>query len=221
MESCVTWGMPKRPKSCKGFLRPDRENTEKGRSSWESRCLNCEISPRKYADLDDRSVVGLLQSAIHEERLLSLLILIRKYSRGTDEEKKRIYGMYLANTRYINNWDLVDLSAEHIVGHFVMKRSKQPLHELARSSSLWERRIAIMATFRFIKQHQYKETLKIAKILMTDEEDLIHKAVGWMLRETGKRDLKVEEEFLKKHYKKMPRTMLREKARMPRSEEQG
>jgi 3-methyladenine DNA glycosylase AlkD len=162
-----------------------------------------------YSDLDDQSVVKLLQSAIHEERLLSLLILIRKYCRGADKEKKKIYGMYLRNTPHINNWDLVDLSAEHIVGHFLMKRSKQPLHKLAKSSSLWERRIAIMATFHLIKQRQYTETLKIAKILMADEEVLIHKAVGWMLRETGKRDLEAEEEFLKKHYKKMPRTMLR------------
>jgi 3-methyladenine DNA glycosylase AlkD len=164
---------------------------------------------KEYSDLDDQSVLKLLQSAIHEERLLSLLILTRKYCRGTDEEKKKIYGMYLTNTPHINNWDLVDLSAEHIVGHFLMKRSRQPLHKLAKSSSLWERRIAILATFHFIKRRQYTETLKIAKILVADEEDLIHKAVGWMLREMGKRDSEAEEEFLKKHYKKMPRTMLR------------
>ena len=151
----------------------------------------------------------LLHSAIHEERLLALLILNLIYNNGGDYLKSRIHDFYLKNTKYINNWDLVDLSAQHIVGEFLMDKSRKPLYGLAKSGSLWERRIAVLATFHFIKQNEFSETLKISKMLLKDKEDLIHKAVGWMLREIGKRHMKTEEGFLKEHYKKMPRTMLR------------
>jgi 3-methyladenine DNA glycosylase AlkD len=140
---------------------------------------------------------------------LALLTLVRDFSRGNDSTKKRIYEFYLAKTRYINNWDLVDSSAEHIVGAFLMDKDKAPLYQLARSDSLWERRIAIMATFHFIKHLAFSETLKISEILLQDEHDLIHKAVGWMLREIGKRDMRTEAKFLKGRYGRMPRTMLR------------
>ena len=113
------------------------------------------------------------------------------------------------HTKYVNNWDLVDASAQHIVGAFLMNKKKEPLYRLAKSKDLWERRISVLATFYFIKHDKFTETLKIAQILLTDREDLIHKAVGWMLREIGNRHLPAEEKFLKKHYKKMPRTMLR------------
>jgi len=151
----------------------------------------------------------LLRSPIHEERLLAILILIRIFQKGRDEVKKSIYELYLKSTEFINNWDLVDTSAEHIVGAYLTDRSKRPLYRLARSNNLWQRRIAIMATFRFIKGHEFSETLRISEMLIEDRHDLIHKATGWMLREIGKRDLKTEETFLKAHYKKMPRTMLR------------
>ena len=154
-------------------------------------------------------VSRLLRSTIHEERLLALLILCRAYAGGDEHAKERIYKLYLKNTRHVNNWDLVDASAEYIVGAFLMGKSKRPLYLLARSSNLWERRIAIMATFQFIKRGEFGETLKIARILLADKEDLIHKAVGWMLREVGKRRLQSAERFLKEHYKEMPRTMLR------------
>ena len=162
-----------------------------------------------YQAITLREVAQLLRSAIHEERLLALLILVRAYGRGDEHAQKRIYELYLKNTRHINNWDLVDASAEHIVGAFLLGEGKKPLYVLARSKDLWERRIAIMATFPFIKRGAFADTLKIAKILLADKEDLIHKAVGWMLREIGKRDIRIEEQFLKKHYKEMPRTMLR------------
>lgn len=151
----------------------------------------------------------LLASEIHEERLLALIILVDMYQRGTTERKREIFDLYLANTRHINNWDLVDASAEHVVGAHLRDKSRKPLHGLARSTSLWERRIAVMATFHFIKKNEFNETLKIAEMLFFDDQDLIHKAVGWMLREIGKRDLGVEEEFLRKHCRHMPRTMLR------------
>jgi len=164
---------------------------------------------RENRDLDEPSLQVLLRSSVHEERMLSLLIFIQKYVRGTEEERKKIYDFYLVNTSFINNWDLVDLSAEHVVGHFLMKGSRRPLYQLAKSKSLWERRIAILATFHFIKQHEFSDTLKIAAILLSDKEALIQKAVGWMLREVGKRDLDAEEQFLMKNYQRMPRTMLR------------
>ncbi len=164
---------------------------------------------KEYQDIPSKGVRQLLKTPIHEERLLSLLILVRKYSKGTEIEKKRIYEMYLRNTRFINNWDLVDVTAEHIVGNFLMNKSRKPLYYLAKSNSLWDRRISIMSTFHFIKHHDFSDTLKIAEILISDKEYLIHKAVGWMLRETGKRHMPTEEKFLIKYYKSMPRTMLR------------
>ena len=142
---------------------------------------------RKYRDISLGDTVELLQSPVHEERLLALLILVEKCRRGDDETRKRIYGLYLKNTRFINNWDLVDLSAEHIVGAYLDGTDRAPLYRLARSKSLWERRIAILATFHDIKQGNPDHTLALADVLMSDRHDLIHKAVGWMLREVGKR----------------------------------
>lgn len=163
----------------------------------------------KFRELSLAETQTLLESGIHEERLLALIILTEKYRRGTIKERVQIYELYLSNTQYINNWDLVDTSAEHVVGAYLKDKSRKPLYKLARSDSLWERRISIMAIFHFIKNNEFKETLKVAKMLIADSEDLIHKAVGWMLREVGKRDQHMEKAFLKKHYRHMPRTMLR------------
>jgi 3-methyladenine DNA glycosylase AlkD len=164
---------------------------------------------KEYQTIALKYVKHLLRSSIHEERLLALLIMVRKYARGTSEEKDSIYELYIKNTRHINNWDLVDLSAEKIVGRHLADKSRKTLHRLARSDVLWERRIAIMATFYFIRRNDFNETLKVAKILLNDSEDLIHKAVGWMLRETAKRDIDIGKKFLDEHYINMPRTMLR------------
>jgi 3-methyladenine DNA glycosylase AlkD len=141
--------------------------------------------------------------------VFALLIFVRAFSKGDESVRKQIYRMYLDNTRHINSWDLVDISAPHIVGAFLIDKSSSPLYQLAKSNNLWERRIAVIATFHFIRYNQFSETLKVAKILLLDKEDLIHKAVGWMLRELGKRDIGCEELFLKEHCKQMPRTMLR------------
>jgi 3-methyladenine DNA glycosylase AlkD len=164
---------------------------------------------KDFRDIVTKDVIVLLESAVHEERLLALLILVGKYAKGDETAKKEIYKLYLDKTKFINNWDLVDVTAHHIVGDYLMNKNKDPLYSLARSEDLWERRIAIMATFYFIRNERYEDTLKIAKTLLNDKEDLIHKAVGWMLREIGKRDMISEEIFLKQHYKEMPRTMLR------------
>ncbi len=164
---------------------------------------------KKYNNISMGEVSRLLKSKFHEERLLSLIMLVNFFKRSKEKDRKSIYKFYLDNTKFINNWDLVDCSAEHIVGAFLFGIDKKPLYILAGSSNLWERRISIISTFHFIKQNEYVDSLKISEILLHDEEDLIHKAVGWMLREIGKRDIGAEEGFLKKHYKGMPRTMLR------------
>ncbi|PIR96312.1 MAG: DNA alkylation repair protein [Candidatus Doudnabacteria bacterium CG10_big_fil_rev_8_21_14_0_10_42_18] len=164
---------------------------------------------RQFQDLSLDDAVQLLKSKIHEERQIALFILIGRYQKGTAEEKKKIFNIYLKNTKYINNWDLVDLSAPQIVGDFLLKHPRNMLYKLAKSKKLWEKRIAILATFAFIRQNDYSDTLLLAKILLNDSHGLIHKAVGWMLREVGKRDVRVEEEFLFMNHKTMPRTMLR------------
>ncbi len=164
---------------------------------------------KRYRDAKLDVVSNLLTSRYHEERLFALLLLMQFYQHGTDTEQSSAYELYLNNTQRINNWDLVDLSAPHIVGRHLQDRPRQVLLKLACSSSLWERRIAILATFHFIRLNDFDDTLHIAEILLQDEHDLMHKAVGWMLREVGKRDLAAEEDFLQKHYHDMPRTMLR------------
>lgn len=165
---------------------------------------------KKYLNLSLADVEKLLKSKIHEERLTSLMILVEKFKKATPDQQQAIYELYLRNTAQINNWDLIDGTAEYIVGPYLQDNDKSVLTKLARSDSIWERRIAIMATYHYIKQGNADETLRIAEILVNDLHDLIQKAVGWMLREVGKRcSQEIEEAFLKKHYKTMPRTMLR------------
>jgi 3-methyladenine DNA glycosylase AlkD len=165
---------------------------------------------KKYRDMSLSEVIKLLHSKEHEFRLTALFILIDKYTKGDLKSKKTIFGLYLKNTKWINNWDLVDLSSHKIVGDFLLNKPRKILFKLARSKSLWERRIAIISTFPFINQGDSTTSLEIAEKLLGDKHDLIHKAVGWMLREVGKRCSPKEEiEFLNKYYKTMPRTMLR------------
>ena len=151
----------------------------------------------------------VLKSPWHEERLLALLILVRQYERGDAKTRARIYDLYLRSTSFVNSWDLVDSSAAQIVGAHLQDRPRAPLRRLARSRSLWERRIAIISTFHYIKRGEFNETLRIAELLIADPHDLIHKAVGWMLREIGDRDRATQEAFLSAHAVVMPRTMLR------------
>jgi 3-methyladenine DNA glycosylase AlkD len=170
--------------------------------------IRCVVKARRCAPLGD--VLDLLHSAYHEERLTALLILVEQYQRGDSSAKKEIYDLYLANTAYINNWDLVDLTSHHIVGHYLSGKDTSVLTHLARSGSLWERRIAMLSTFYFIRRGESEDALQIAEILLNDPHDLIHKAVGWMLREVGKRcSESIERRFLDKHAARMPRTMLR------------
>jgi 3-methyladenine DNA glycosylase AlkD len=164
---------------------------------------------KEYKDLPLKEALSLLKSPYHEVRLFALISLVNAFAKAKEPSQKKIYDLYLANTNYINNWDLVDLSAPNIVGAYLFAKNRKPLYQLVKSKSLWERRIAVLATFYFIKNNQFDDCLKIAEILLGDKEDLIHKAVGWMVREVGKHDIQIAEAFLRKYCRTMPRTMLR------------
>jgi 3-methyladenine DNA glycosylase AlkD len=164
---------------------------------------------KAFNDLSLNDIKVLIHSSIHEERLIAVLILVEQFKKADLKNQKKLFNFYLKNRKGINNWDIVDLSAPNIVGNYLLDKDKSLLYKFARSKNLWEKRIAILSTFTFIRNGFYDDALKISKTLLNDKHDLIHKAVGWMLREIGKRDLKVEEEFLAMHYKEMPRTMLR------------
>ena len=165
---------------------------------------------KKYNALNAAELKKLIKSKIHEERLIGLLILVNQYKQVKhDAEKDKIYDFYLKHFKYINNWDLVDVTCPHIVGVHLIDKDRKILYEWARSDHLWTKRIAIVSNWWFIRNGDLAEVFNISKILLNDEHDLIHKAVGWMLREAGKKDVKALEVFLKKYYLTMPRTMLR------------
>lgn len=163
----------------------------------------------KYKNVSIKKVKELISSPFHEVRLFALFVLVRKFDKAEKKQQKEVFDFYLANTRFINNWDLVDLSAPNIVGKYLLDKDRTPLLILANSENLWEKRIAMLACYTFIKNGEFDTALQIADILRYDTHDLIHKAVGWMLREIGNRDLAVEEAFLKKCYNTLPRTLLR------------
>ncbi len=162
---------------------------------------------KKYYKLNLQELEELLNSKITDYKSIALRALVEKYKKT--KQKKEIYEMYLHNTKQINGWDLVDISAWKIIGDYLLDKDKSILYKLAKSSNLWEKRIAIVSTYAFIREGMFEDTPKISEILLKDKEDLIHKAVGWMLREVGNRNQDVEEKFLMKHVKQMPRTMLR------------
>lgn len=162
-----------------------------------------------YRGLSLPEIQQLLNSKIHEYRLTALFILADQFKKADEKQKEAIAKLYLANTKNVNNWDLVDLSAPKILGEYLLDKDRKILYTMAKSSLLWDRRIAVLSTFAFIAKKDFRDSLNIAELLLKDTHDLMHKAVGWMLREIGKRDLKAEENFLKKHYRQMPRTMLR------------
>jgi len=202
----------KRAKQCLRFVKVGKgEYGEKyifaGIKTPDQRVL-----AKRYININLSDLQKLIISPTQEYRQTALLILVYKYQKAkTTKEKTMIYDFYIKNHKYIDSWGLVDVSAWHVVGQHMNEfpQKKNLLYDYVKSKDLWERRIAIVSTFAFIRQNQFTDTLKISKILLNDEHDLIHKAVGWMLREVGKRDQQIEEEFLQKYYKQMPRTMLR------------
>ena len=164
---------------------------------------------KRYIGLDFKSLESLLYSKIHEYRMVSLMILVLKYKHASEKDKKYIFDFYLKNIKQINNWDLVDVTAPYIIGNFLSDKDKSVLYKLSRSNNVWERRIAIVSTYAFIKESLFEHTLRISGLLLKDKHDLIHKATGWMLREIGKKNQVVLEGFLRIYHKEMPRTMLR------------
>ena len=215
--------LSKLQKDLRSFTNPEKAKilgrffkTEKGEYGEGDKFLGI-ILPlqrsivRKYwKEITFEEMKELVKSPLHEERLVSLLIAVDKFEKGNKKERKEIYDFYLSHTKFINNWDLVDLTAPRIIGAYLHDKDKEILTMLAKSKSLWEKRISILSTFYFIRQGDPSETFRIARLLINDKHDLIHKAVGWMLREIGKRcGEKAEEKFLQKYYKTMPRTMLR------------
>ncbi|MBI1935644.1 DNA alkylation repair protein [Candidatus Woesearchaeota archaeon] len=164
---------------------------------------------QKYVDLGFGGIKQLLHSKYHEHRLTGLFILVYKYQKADDAEKQKTIDFYLRHRHRGNNWDLIDCIADKLLGKHIIGKDKSLLYEFAKSESLWDRRIAIIATFEFIRNGKFEDTIKISEILLNDKHDLIQKAVGWMLREAGKRNGKVLLKFLDRHHQKMPRTMLR------------
>jgi 3-methyladenine DNA glycosylase AlkD len=164
---------------------------------------------RKFKTLPLNTAEELLKSEYHEIRLFALLLFVLRFNKSDNDERDKIFHIYTGNTVYINNWDLVDSSAHYIVGAYLQDKDRSLLYKFAESPSLWERRIAIMSTFYYIKNNEFKDALNLSEFLLNDAEDLIHKAAGWMLREIGNRDKTAEIEFLKNYYRHMPRTMLR------------
>lgn len=168
------------------------------------------VLTKNYIDLGFVDISKLIKSKIHEERLAGLLILVNQYKAAKEEtQKDRIYNFYIKHFKHINNWDLVDVTCPHIVGPHLMNKNRKVLVDWARSEHLWTKRIAIVSNWWFIRNGDISSVFKISRILLNDEHDLIHKAVGWMLREAGKKDRKALEKFLQRHYENMPRTMLR------------
>jgi len=180
---------------------------------------------KKYLGISLSELEKLIHSKIHEYRLTGFMLLVYKYQRqakaeknlsgeaeeAKTEDKKKLFNFYLKNRKHANNWDIVDVTAPKVVGVYLLNNpdKRKILYKYAKSKDLWEKRIAIVSTMTFIRAGQFDDTLKISEILLNDKHDLIHKAVGWMLREVGKKDQMIEEKFLKKYYKQMPRTMLR------------
>ena len=200
---------PERAKKLSGYFKTDKGQYGEGDIFLGIPVPQQRKVAKKYADLSLDDLQELLKSEIHEHRLTALLILVSKYEKADDRGKEEIFGFYLKNIGHVNNWDLVDSSAPRIVGDYLVKRDRAVLFKLAKSSSLWKRRIAVLATSAFVGNNDFVDALAISKLLLLDEHDLIHKAVGWMLREIGKRDQDVLEEFLEKYSVRMPRTMLR------------
>ena len=192
------------------FFKTDKGEYGHGDLFLGVRAPQIRLIAKKHIDISIIDMQILIRSKYHEERFLGLIILVNKYAKTKDKKNRnQLYKIYVSSFKYINNWNLVDVTCPHVTGKHLIDKDRTILYKWAKSEDLWTKRIAMVSTFSFIRKNDLEDTFKIAEILLHDEHDLIHKAVGWMLREAGKRDLKREETFLKKYYKTMPRTMLR------------
>lgn len=200
----------KKAKLLSGFFKTGRGQYGEGDVFWGLTVPTSRTIAKKYKYINFKEVNSLLKHKVHEVRLVAILILVHKYNLGKLSEKKKIVDFYLKNTKYVNNWDLVDLSASRILGDYLFnKNDKNILLKLANSKNLWEQRISMISTLAFIKNGELEWTFKIAKMFLNHKHDLMHKATGWMLREAGKKDEKALRNFLDKNISNMPRTMLR------------
>ena len=192
------------------FFKTDKGECGHGDLFLGVRAPKIRLIAKKHIDISITDMQILIRSKYHEERFLGLIILVNKYAKTKDKKNRnQLYKIYVSSFKYINNWDLVDVTCPHVTGKHLIDKDRTIRYKWAKSEDLWTKRIAMVSTFSFIRKNDLEDTFKIAEILLQDKHDLIHKAVGWMLREAGKRDIKKEEIFLKKHYKTMPRTMLR------------
>lgn len=191
------------------FFKTKKGEYGDGDIFWGIKVSAQRVIAKKYSKLSHKDIHALLCSDVHEHRLVALIIMVEQYKSSNIRGREKIFELYLKNYRYVNNWDLVDISAPHIIGGYLLNKPKKILYDFARSTNLWKKRIAIISTLAFIRNDKFEDTFCLSKILLDDKHDLIHKAVGWMLREIGKKDRIKEEQFLKKYYKKMPRTALR------------
>jgi 3-methyladenine DNA glycosylase AlkD len=215
-------GSPERAEASKRYFKTGPGQYGEGDIFYGNCAADVRGLAREYQAIAEDELLKLLRSPFHEERAVALLILVRRFPKADSSTRRHIYETYLAHTGFINNWDLVDISAPRVVGAYLFDRSRKPLYRLVRSRRLWERRISIISTAYFIGQHDFTDTLQLAERLLGDREDLIHKAAGWMLREVGKRDTDAARTFLVAHYDRMPRTMLRYAIeRFPEAERQA
>ena len=215
-------GSPERAEVSKRYFKTGPGQYGEGDIFYGNSAAEMRRLAKDYQAIAEDETLKLLRSPFHEERAVALLIFVRRFAKADPATRKRIYELYLAHTAFVNNWDLVDVSAPHVVGAYLADKSRRPLYTLVRSRTLWERRISIVSTFHFIRQNDFSDTLAIARHLLADQADLIHKAAGWMLREVGKRDTDAARTFLAEHYRRMPRTMLRYAIeRFPEAERQA
>lgn len=197
---------PKRAAVLQGFFKTGRGQYGEGDRFIGATVPQVRSLIRRFHPAAFTTIRALLRSPVHEDRLLALLLLVERYRRGTPEERDRVFDLYVRSFRWINNWDLVDVSAPVVGSH---DKVRKQLLRWARSPHLWTRRIAMLSTFARLRAGRFGDTLAVAAVLLSDKEDLLHKAAGWMLREVGKRDLAALETFLRRHHRRMPRTMLR------------
>jgi 3-methyladenine DNA glycosylase AlkD len=202
-------GNPDKAKTLANFFKTGKDQYGEGDKFYGVTVPQTRAVAKKYTNLSLDKIAELLKDEYHEVRLAALLILVEQYQNADTKGKKEIFNFYWKNAKAVNNWDFVDLTAPKIVGDFLLDKPRDILYAMAKSDNLWEKRIAIISTFTFIRNNDFEDTLKIGEMLLSDNHDLIHKAVGWMLRELGKKNQQAEEQFLKKHHKHMPRTMLR------------
>lgn len=200
---------PARAKLLQGFFKTGPGEYAEGDVFLGLTVPQVRVLAKDYRELTLDDLAVLLESKFHDERLLSLIVLVNQFERADDDGQKAIYDFYLENRAGINNWDLVDTSAPRIVGGYLENRPRAMLHKLAKSKSLWDRRIAIVATWWLIRARDFDDCLQLCETLINDQHDLIHKACGWMLREVGKKDIATLKRFLALYKDKLPRTALR------------